>query len=683
MIEKTYDAGATEQRLYEAWDEAGCFAIGGRDDASAYAIVIPPPNVTGSLHMGHALNNTLQDILIRHERMRGRDALWQPGMDHAGIATQMVVERQLADNGVERRDIGRDAFVERVWTWKRESGGRIGRQLRRLGASLDWSRERFTMDRGLSDAVIKVFVELYEQGLIYKDRRLVNWDPKLRTAISDLEVQQQEVEGHLWHFRYPILGEDDRYITVATTRPETMLGDTAVAVHPDDERYRDLVGRQAVLPLVGRHIAIVADAYADPEQGSGAVKITPAHDFNDFEVGRRHGLEMIGVLDEAARINDNAPPAYRGLDRFEAREKIVADMKASGLLAHVEQHVHTVPFGDRGGVPVEPFLTEQWYADAARLAEPAIRAVEEGRTRFVPENWSKTYFEWMRNIQPWCISRQLWWGHRIPAWYGPDGEVFVAPDEDAARARAMAHYGRDVALEQDGDVLDTWFSSALWPFSTLGWPREDTGTRALLPDRRACDGVRHHLLLGCQNDDDGPSLHGRRAVPHGLHPCPGARRERRQDVEVEGQRHRSAGADRRLRRRCPAVHALRNGRAGARHQAFAQAGRGLPQLRNQALERGALLPDARFASPVRTLIPAPAARRSTAGSSARWRVFACASTRRSRTTASTRRHRRSTGGSGTSSATGISNSPSRFSTAATRKPSRKPGRQPAGRSTSC
>jgi valyl-tRNA synthetase len=472
MLDKHYDATGVEQKLYERWDDSGAFSIGSRDNAQPYTIVIPPPNVTGSLHMGHALNNTLQDILIRHERMRGRDALWQPGMDHAGIATQMVVERQLAEQGLDRRDMGRDAFIEKVWQWKAESGGLIGKQLRRLGASADWSRERFTMDEGLSEAVLKVFVDLYEEGLIYKDNRLVNWDPKLLTAISDLEVQQQEVKGHLWHFNYPIEGEEGRYITVATTRPETMLGDTAVAVHPEDERYKGLIGKHAVLPLVGRRIVIVADDYADPEQGSGAVKITPAHDFNDFEVGKRHDLEMINILDREARINENAPEAYRGLDRFEARERVVADMEAQGLLVEIEDHTHMVPFGDRGGVPIEPWLTEQWYADAATLAAPAIKAVEEGKTKFVPENWTKTYYEWMRNIQPWCISRQLWWGHQIPAWYGPDGEVFVAHDEDAAQVKARAHYGKDVALERDPDVLDTWFSSALWPFSTLGWPEE-------------------------------------------------------------------------------------------------------------------------------------------------------------------------------------------------------------------
>ena len=473
MIDKTYDAKASEDRIYAAWEASGAFSHGrpGRADAEPFTIVIPPPNVTGSLHMGHALNNTLQDILVRFERMRGKDVLWQPGMDHAGIATQMVVERQLDGEGMSRHDLGRDAFIQRVWTWKAHSGGTIFNQLKRLGASCDWSRERFTMDAGLSRAVLKVFITLYREGLIYKDKRLVNWDPKLHTAISDLEVQQVETKGHLWHFKYPVEGTD-RFITVATTRPETMLGDTAVAVHPDDERYTDLVGKVAVLPLVGRRIPIVADDYADPEQGSGAVKITPAHDFNDFEVGRRHDLEMINILDERAHLNENVPEAYRGLERFEARKRIVADMEAEGLLEKIDDHLHMVPFGDRGGVAIEPWLTEQWYVDAATLAKPAIEAVEKGETVFVPQTWEKTYFDWMRNIQPWCISRQLWWGHQIPAWYGPDGEIFVAEDELEAAAMAQKHYGDARPLTRDPDVLDTWFSSALWPFSTLGWPDE-------------------------------------------------------------------------------------------------------------------------------------------------------------------------------------------------------------------
>ena len=475
MLEKHYQPSEIEERIYKDWEEANAFGCGRQDlvasGATPYSIVIPPPNVTGSLHMGHALNNTIQDILVRFERMRGKDVLWQPGTDHAGIATQMVVERQLMENQEpDRRTLGREAFLERVWQWKDESGGTIINQLKRLGASCDWSRERFTMDEGLSRAVLKVFVDLYEQGLIYKDKRLVNWDPNLLTAISDLEVQQHEIKGHLWHFKYPLESDPDRFITVATTRPETMLGDTAVAVHPDDDRYQELIGNSCVLPLVGRTIPIIADNYADPEQGSGAVKITPAHDFNDFEVGRRHDLEVINILDENAAINENAPKVYRGLDRFKAREKVVADLQELGLVEKIEEHVHMVPFGDRSNEVIEPWLTDQWYVKAETLAKPAIKAVEKGETKFVPQNWEKTYFEWMNNIQPWCISRQLWWGHQIPAWYGPDGEVFVAADEAQAKSAAKSHYGKDVPLERDPDVLDTWFSSALWPFSTLGWP---------------------------------------------------------------------------------------------------------------------------------------------------------------------------------------------------------------------
>ena len=469
-----------EKRLYAEWEEQGCFEAG-RVDGDPYTIVIPPPNVTGNLHMGHALNNTLQDILCRFERMRGRDVLWQPGTDHAGIATQMVVERQLAEAGEpSRRDMGRQAFLERVWQWKEESGSTITQQLRRLGASCDWSRERFTMDEGLSKAVLKVFVTLHQQGLIYKDKRLVNWDPKLLTAISDLEVVQKEVNSHLWHFNYP-LEDGSGHITVATTRPETMLGDTGVAVHPDDERYADLVGKNVILPIVGRKIPIVADSYADPEQGSGAVKITPAHDFNDFEVGRRCNLNSINVLDKTACIELNeedfsdmdSRDSWQGLERFEARKRVIDEITELGLLDKIEDNTHMVPFGDRSDVVIEPWLTDQWYVDAATLAKPAIEAVKSGQTKFVPANWEKTYFDWMENIQPWCISRQLWWGHQIPAWYGPDGEVFVAESEQDAYVAAKTHYGHDTELTRDEDVLDTWFSSALWPFSTLGWP-DDT-----------------------------------------------------------------------------------------------------------------------------------------------------------------------------------------------------------------
>ncbi len=488
MLDKTYTPSEIEPRLYEGWERAGAFAADSGSNAQPFTIMIPPPNVTGSLHMGHALTFTVQDVLIRWRRMQGRDVLWQPGTDHAGIATQMVVERLLAEQGVDRRDLGRDGFIDRVWQWKAESGGTITRQLRRLGASLDWPRERFTMDAGLSAAVREVFVTLYRQGLIYRDRRLVNWDPKLQTAISDLEVENLEVKGALWHIRYPIDGDPGRFITVATTRPETMLGDTAVAVHPNDARYADLVGRCAILPLVGRRLPIVADEYSDPDKGTGAVKITPAHDFNDFAVGQRHSLPMPSILDRQARvtlaetadvltaIDGVADPVFvrslEGVDRNAARKAIVAELERLGLLEKTEPHTHQVPHSDRGGVPIEPLLTTQWYCNAEVLAKPAIEAVETGRTVFVPKQWENTFFAWMRDIQPWCISRQLWWGHRIPAWYGPDGTVFVAYDEAEARAEARAKYGCEEVLTQDEDVLDTWFSSGLWPFSTLGWPEK-------------------------------------------------------------------------------------------------------------------------------------------------------------------------------------------------------------------
>ncbi|ABS64613.1 valyl-tRNA synthetase [Parvibaculum lavamentivorans DS-1] len=494
MLDKTFDPQDAEARLYKLWEESGAFQAGdpARVEAGAkpYCIVIPPPNVTGSLHMGHALNNTLQDVLIRFERMRGKDVLWQPGLDHAGIATQMIVERQLEGEGnIRRRDMGRDAFIERIWKWKGESGGTIIGQLRRLGASCDWSRERFTLDEGLSKAVLKVFVELYREGLIYRDKRLVNWHPELQTAVSDLEVENIEVKGHFWHFRYPLAdgvtyewplfdeegnpaGTETRdYIVVATTRPETMLGDTGVAVNPEDERYKSLIGKFVELPLVGRRIPIVGDEHADPEQGSGAVKITPAHDFNDFEVGKRQGLEQINILNPDGKLNDEVPEPYRGMDRFKARKQVVVDIEALGLLDRIEDKIVMVPHDEKSKlVVIEPYLTDQWYVDAATLAKPAIEAVERGQTVFVPKNWEKTYFEWMRNIQPWCISRQLWWGHRIPAWYGPDGHVFVAYSDEEAAAEAEKHYGKSVELTRDEDVLDTWFSSGLWPFSTLGWP---------------------------------------------------------------------------------------------------------------------------------------------------------------------------------------------------------------------
>ncbi|NRP73606.1 Valine--tRNA ligase [Ensifer psoraleae] len=529
MLDKTYDSASVDPRIAKKWDEENAFraGAGAKPGAESFCIVIPPPNVTGSLHMGHALNNTLQDIMVRFERMRGKDVLWQPGMDHAGIATQMVVERQLSQRQLPgRREMGREAFVEKVWEWKAESGGLIFNQLKRLGASCDWSRERFTMDDGLSDAVLEVFVSLYKEGLIYRDKRLVNWDPKLQTAISDIEVEQVEVNGHLWHLRYPleegvtyqhpVAFDDDGnatewetrdYLVVATTRPETMLGDTGVAVHPDDARYKGIVGKHVILPIVGRRIPIVADEYPDPATGTGAVKMTPAHDFNDFDVGKRRGLRQVNVLTADGRITiknnedflegldhpaalHGAWDQLEGKDRFEARKLIVEILDEAGLIDHIEPHRHTVPHGDRGGVPIEPRLTEQWYVDAKTLAKPAIAAVREGRTSFVPKNWEKTYFEWMENIQPWCISRQLWWGHQIPAWYGPDGQVFVERTEEEALHAAIQHYlahegpmkayVEDLLenfkpgeiLTRDEDVLDTWFSSALWPFSTLGWPNE-------------------------------------------------------------------------------------------------------------------------------------------------------------------------------------------------------------------
>ena len=486
ILPKNYDPKSIEADWYETWEEAGYFAADPASAKTPYTIMMPPPNVTGSLHMGHALTFTLQDLLIRYHRMVGRDALWQPGQDHAGIATQMVVERQLADQKIDRRDIGREAFIDKVWEWKAESGGTIQRQLRRIGASPDWERNRFTLDEGLSKAVRQIFVQMHRDGLIYRDKRLVNWDPKLLTAISDLEVEQREQESSMWHLKYRIEGTTDEFISIATTRPETMLGDGAVAVHPDDARYKHMVGKMAILPLSNRPIPIIADEYPDPEKGSGAVKITPAHDFNDFEVGRRHDLPLINLMTETAAMAEipEIPAKYQGMDRYEARRQILADMAAEGLVDFEEKVQNSVPHGDRSGVVIEPWLMDQWYVNAAELAKPAIRAVEEGRTKFVPERWSKTYFEWMRNIQPWCISRQLWWGHRIPAWYGPDGHFFVEESEQEAMAAAQAHYGKNVELNRDNDVLDTWFSSGLWPFSTLGWPDESEDVK--------CDLTRYY-----------------------------------------------------------------------------------------------------------------------------------------------------------------------------------------------
>ena len=471
MLDKVYKPQAIEEYHYKKWENCGAFSSDIENDASIpFSIVIPPPNVTGSLHMGHALNNALQDVLIRYRRMKGDDVLWQPGTDHAGIATQMIVERQLESENKTRHDLGREQFIKRIWNWKAESGGTITQQLRRLGASCDWSRERFTMDEGLSKAVTKVFVELYKSGLIYRDQRLVNWDPKLQTAISDLEVEQRETVGKLWYFRYPIVGLKQKFITVATTRPETMLGDTAVAVHPTDERYKKLVGKSCLLPIADREIPIIADEYSDPEKGSGAVKITPAHDFNDFEVGQRNNLDIVNIFDNNAKLNSEVPDRYVGVDRFEARDMIVKDIERLGLLEKIEDNEMTIPYGDRSGVVIEPWLTDQWFVDAKTLAAPAIAQVKEGYTRFVPSHWEKTYFDWMENIQPWCVSRQIWWGHQIPAWFGPDGEIFVEATEEEALISAKKHYGKTIELKRDEDVLDTWFSSALWPFSTMGWP---------------------------------------------------------------------------------------------------------------------------------------------------------------------------------------------------------------------
>jgi valyl-tRNA synthetase len=466
-MEKSYQPNEIEESIYARWEEAGYFAP--RGDGDPYCIMIPPPNVTGTLHMGHAFQDTIMDALTRYKRMQGFKALWQPGMDHAGIATQMVVERLLNSEGTSRRELGRDKFVERVWQWKEQSGGQIANQLRRLGGSVDWSRDRFTMDEGLSEAVTEVFISLYDEGLIYRGKRLVNWDPVLHTALSDLEVLSADEDGQLWHFRYP-LASDEGHLVVATTRPETMLGDSAVAVHPDDDRYRDLVGQDIILPIVGRRISIIADDYVDPEFGTGCVKITPAHDFNDYDIGKRHDLPMYNVLTDDAAMNDEVPEAYRGLDRFEARKAIVTEFESLGLLEKIEPYTVKIPRGDRSHAVVEPYLTDQWYVSIKPLAEPAIAAVEKGDIRFVPENWSKTYFEWMYNIQDWCISRQLWWGHRIPAWYDDEGNIYVGRSEDAVRDKHGL--GGDVQLRQDDDVLDTWFSSALWPFSTLGWPEK-------------------------------------------------------------------------------------------------------------------------------------------------------------------------------------------------------------------
>ena len=474
-MDKTYQPDSIEQAWYQAWEKAGHFRPSG--EGESFAMMIPPPNVTGSLHMGHAFQDTIMDTLVRYRRMQGRNTLWQVGTDHAGIATQMVVERRLAAEGTDRHELGRERFLDKVWEWKAESGGTITQQLRRMGSSVDWSRERFTMDDGLSNAVREVFVRLHSEGLIYRGKRLVNWDPALHTAISDLEVENREEQGHMWHFRYP-LSDGSGHLVVATTRPETMLGDTAVAVHPEDPRYKDLIGQTVRLPLADRDIPIIADDYVDPDFGSGCVKITPAHDFNDYEVGKRHDLPQINLFTIEAHLNDNAPQAYRGLDRFDARKKVVDDLDGLGLLEKVEDHTLQVPRGDRSGVVIEPYLTDQWFVAVESLAKPAIEAVENGDIQFVPKNYENMYFSWMRDLQDWCISRQLWWGHRIPAWYDEDGNVYVGRDEDEVRRE---HNLGDRPLSQDEDVLDTWFSSALWTFSTLGWPEQTDELKTFHP----------------------------------------------------------------------------------------------------------------------------------------------------------------------------------------------------------
>ena len=474
-MDKSYQPQDIEQRIYDRWEEKGYFTPKG--DGTPYCIVIPPPNVTGTLHMGHAFQDTIMDTLTRFHRMLGHRTLWQPGMDHAGIATQMVVERLLNIEGKSKHDLGREKFIERIWSWKEESGGQIAKQTRRLGASVDWSRDRFTMDDSLSDAVRKVFIQLHEEGLIYRGKRLVNWDPILHTALSDLEVLSEDESGSLWNFRYP-LASGDGHLIVATTRPETMLGDSAVAVHPDDERYKNLIGQEIILPIIGRRIPIIADDYVDPEFGTGCVKITPAHDFNDYDIGKRHGLAMHNILDDNAAMNDEVPEEFRGMDRFDARKAIVAKFKSLDLLEKIEDYVVKIPRGDRSNAIVEPYLTDQWYVKIEPLAKPAIEAVEAGRIKFVPENWSKTYFDWMYNIQDWCISRQLWWGHRIPAWYDDEGNIFVGNSEEEIREKNNLG---DIALRQDNDVLDTWFSSALWPFSTMGWPEKTDALKEFYP----------------------------------------------------------------------------------------------------------------------------------------------------------------------------------------------------------
>ena len=512
-MDKTYNPKDIEQRWYQQWEDNGYFSPNNDESKDAYCIMLPPPNVTGTLHMGHAFQHTIIDVLTRYHRMKGDNTLWQPGTDHAGIATQMVVERQLGEEDKTRHDLGREKFVERVWDWKEQSGDRITEQMRHLGASPDWSRQRFTMDEGLSEAVTEVFEKLYDEDLIYRGNRLVNWDPVLHTALSDIEVISEEEQGHMWHIRYPLADESgkatDEYLVVATTRPETLLGDTGVAVHPEDERYKHLIGKQIALPLTDRLIPVVGDEHADPEKGTGCVKITPAHDFNDYEVGQRHQLPMINILTEDACLNDEAPEAYRGLERYDARKVMVADLEKQGLLVEVKEHTLMVPRGERSGVVVEPYLTNQWYVAIETLAKPALEAVETGKIKFVPDNYKNMYYSWMRDVQDWCISRQLWWGHRIPAWYDDSGKIYVAKDE--ATVREKYNLNSSINLRQDEDVLDTWFSSALWPFTTLGWPADTKEQKMWYPTNVLVTGfdiiffwVARMIMMGLKFMDDVP-----------------------------------------------------------------------------------------------------------------------------------------------------------------------------------
>ncbi len=577
-LSKSYDPALVEQKWYSFWEQRGYFTADNTSPKPRFSIVIPPPNVTGSLHMGHALQHTLHDILVRWKRMAGYNTLWLPGTDHASIAVHYVLDKQLEAQGKTRFDLGRDRFLEIAWKWKQTSGGTILNQMRRMGVSCDWSRERFTMDEGLSRAVQEVFVRLYEEGQIYRGEYIVNWCPRCKTAISDLEVVYDTVAGKLWHLKYPVIGSNDVFVTVATTRPETMLGDTAVAVHPDDERYRGLVGKKVLLPVIGREIPVIADAFVDREFGTGVVKVTPAHDPNDFEAALRHGLPRITVIDQDARMTAEAGP-YAGMDRFACRAELLQRLAAEGHLTKTEDYQHNVGHCDRCTTLVEPKVSLQWYLRVAPLAGPAIEVVENGRVRFVPDSFKKRYFEWMYNIHDWCISRQLWWGHRIPAWYcDPCGDVIVARTTPAACPRCGG------ALRPETDILDTWFSSALWPFSTMGWPEETTDLKAFYPTDVLITGSRHHLLLGGAHDHDGDEVHGGHPVQAGPHQRHRARRQPEEDEQDARQRHRTAPPHRRVRRRRRPLHAVIHGGAGDGHPVFDGTDEGLQCLCEQSLE---------------------------------------------------------------------------------------------------